>query len=72
MSSFILTPVYRWLQAQHDSLPQPNPPPPSDASFLDENENLLDVKHHSATKLSLICAGFLDENDDLWDEYASC
>jgi hypothetical protein len=46
--------------------------PPSDASFLDENDNNLDVKHHSATKLSLLCAGFLDEKDDLWDEYASC
>jgi hypothetical protein len=26
MSSFILTPVYHWLQAQHDSLLQPSPP----------------------------------------------
>jgi hypothetical protein len=46
--------------------------PPADASFLDENDNILDVKHHSATKLWLLCASFLDENDDLWDEYSSC
>jgi hypothetical protein len=33
MSSFILTPVYRWLQAQRDSLVQPNPPLPLTLAF---------------------------------------
>jgi hypothetical protein len=45
-------PVYLSLgfRRNYDSLYCNQTLPPSDASFLDENDNLLDVKHHSANE----------------------
>jgi hypothetical protein len=72
MSSFMLTPVYRWASGATRFSTATKPSLPLTLVFWMKTTTSWMWNIILQTKLSLLYAGFLDENDDLWDEYASC